>query len=240
MLPHARAALAAVADIRTAIDELTELVRGTVSIGTVDVAQRRSARPVGGLPRRFPERSRSPSAQTIPTRSSKRCGQVGSTPRSSRSDRTSVRRVSIWRWSPTRPSKRRYAVGDDLARRSSIGLADLCRPSPHRAAGRLRAFATSSTAACATAGITPRIAFEASTPEALADLAERGLGVAIVPSSVSRGRDGPACAGHRAATAGTAGAGLAVSRSDEPGGTRPGRQGSAVTALSGRVHRVGP
>ena len=34
-LPYARAALAAVADIRTAIDELTELVRGTVTIGTV-------------------------------------------------------------------------------------------------------------------------------------------------------------------------------------------------------------
>jgi DNA-binding transcriptional LysR family regulator len=45
-------------------------------------------------------------------------------------------------------------------------------------------------AACTTAGITPRIAFEAGTPLALADLAERGLGVAIVPASVPRGRDG--------------------------------------------------
>jgi DNA-binding transcriptional LysR family regulator len=43
--------------------------------------------------------------------------------------------------------------------------------------------------ACAAAGVTPRIAFEASTPPALADLAERGLGVAIVPASVPRGRD---------------------------------------------------
>src|SRR5690242_6602147 len=34
-LPHARAALAAVADIQVAIDELTDLVRGTVTIGTV-------------------------------------------------------------------------------------------------------------------------------------------------------------------------------------------------------------
>jgi DNA-binding transcriptional LysR family regulator len=45
-------------------------------------------------------------------------------------------------------------------------------------------------AACATAGVSPRIAFEASTPLALADLAERGLGVAIVPASVPRDRDG--------------------------------------------------
>ena len=44
--------------------------------------------------------------------------------------------------------------------------------------------------ACARAGVTPRIAFEASTPLALADLAERGLGVAIVPASVPRGRAG--------------------------------------------------
>jgi DNA-binding transcriptional LysR family regulator len=43
--------------------------------------------------------------------------------------------------------------------------------------------------ACAKAGVTPRIAFEASTPVALADLAERGLGVAIVPASVPRHRD---------------------------------------------------
>ena len=34
-LPYARAALAAVADIHVAVDELTQLVRGTVTIGTV-------------------------------------------------------------------------------------------------------------------------------------------------------------------------------------------------------------
>ena len=44
-------------------------------------------------------------------------------------------------------------------------------------------------AACAEAGIRPRIAFEASTPLALADLAERGLGVAIMPRSAAIGRD---------------------------------------------------
>src|SRR6478672_6107487 len=34
-LPYARAALAAVADIHVAVEELTQLVRGTVAIGTV-------------------------------------------------------------------------------------------------------------------------------------------------------------------------------------------------------------
>jgi DNA-binding transcriptional LysR family regulator len=42
--------------------------------------------------------------------------------------------------------------------------------------------------ACSAAGIHLRIAFEASTPHELADLAERRLGVAIVPASVARSR----------------------------------------------------
>jgi DNA-binding transcriptional LysR family regulator len=44
--------------------------------------------------------------------------------------------------------------------------------------------------ACAAAGFTPRISFEANTPLALADLAERGLGVAILPRSISHNRAG--------------------------------------------------
>jgi DNA-binding transcriptional LysR family regulator len=40
-------------------------------------------------------------------------------------------------------------------------------------------------AACAAAGVRPRIAFEASDPYVLAQLAARGLGVAIVPGSLA-------------------------------------------------------
>ncbi len=62
---------AAVADIHVAVDELAQLVRGTVTIGTVTVAQRRH--PVAA--RRFPpaniRTSKSRSAQTVPTRSSR-------------------------------------------------------------------------------------------------------------------------------------------------------------------------
>lgn len=42
---------------------------------------------------------------------------------------------------------------------------------------------------CAAAGFTPRIAFEASNPMVLAQLAAQGLGVAIVPVSVAKSRD---------------------------------------------------
>jgi DNA-binding transcriptional LysR family regulator len=41
-------------------------------------------------------------------------------------------------------------------------------------------------AACAAIGIRPRVAFEAGDPHVLAHLASSGLGVAIVPESVSR------------------------------------------------------
>ena len=43
-------------------------------------------------------------------------------------------------------------------------------------------------AACTSLGLQPRIAFEASDPTMLALLAARGLGVAIVPESLSRSR----------------------------------------------------
>jgi DNA-binding transcriptional LysR family regulator len=42
--------------------------------------------------------------------------------------------------------------------------------------------------ACARAGFSPHVAFEASDPENLADLAGRNLGVAIVPESVTKTR----------------------------------------------------
>jgi DNA-binding transcriptional LysR family regulator len=38
-------------------------------------------------------------------------------------------------------------------------------------------------AGCATAGVRPTIAFEAGDPRVLADLARRGLGIAILPAS---------------------------------------------------------
>src|SRR4029079_7487242 len=78
---------------------------------------------------------------------------------------------------------------DELASRKTIRLTDLADRQLIAlpvGAGIRHQF----DAACARAGVTPRIAFEASTPLALCELAERGLGVAIVPASVPRNRDG--------------------------------------------------
>jgi DNA-binding transcriptional LysR family regulator len=44
--------------------------------------------------------------------------------------------------------------------------------------------------ACAAAGFAPRVAFEAGTPQVVARLAARGLGVAILPASIARGFPG--------------------------------------------------
>jgi len=80
-------------------------------------------------------------------------------------------------------------ITDELASRKTVRLTDL-------ADRRLIALPVGAgirhqlDAACASAGVTPHIAFEASAPLALADLAERGLGVAIVPASVPRSRAG--------------------------------------------------
>jgi DNA-binding transcriptional LysR family regulator len=78
---------------------------------------------------------------------------------------------------------------DKLASRKTIRLSDLA-DHPLIALPVGAGIRHQFDAACARAGVTPRIAFEATTPVALADLAERGLGVAIVPESVPRDRDG--------------------------------------------------
>src|SRR4051812_42735791 len=79
------------------------------------------------------------------------------------------------------------AVGhdDELASRTTIrleALRDRTLISLPRGTG-LRAALDR---ACAAAGLAPRIGFEASDPYVLAQLASRGLGVAIVPESLAR------------------------------------------------------
>ena len=187
-LPHARAALAAIADIRLAVDELTQLVRGTVTIGTVTT----HSVDIPSLLADF--HTQHPNVEiTLSTDSSDvlieklRTGQLDtaivSVGPDERPDGLEVEVVTdeaiAAAVSPT----------DELASRKTIRLEDL-------ADRRLIALPVGAgirhqfDAACAGAGVTPRIAFEASTPLALADLAERGLGVAIVPASVPRNRDG--------------------------------------------------
>jgi DNA-binding transcriptional LysR family regulator len=186
-LPYAKAALAAVADIRTAVDELTDLVRGTVTIGTVTS----HSVDIPALLADF--HADHPNIEiTLSTDSSDALSDKV------RTGRLDAAIVSVG--PDEQPEGLHVEVvtdeaidavvcrTDPLAKRSRIRLTDL-RDRPLIAlpvgAGIRHQFDT----ACVAAGVNPRIAFEASTPLALADLAERELGVAIVPRSVAIGRD---------------------------------------------------
>jgi DNA-binding transcriptional LysR family regulator len=186
-LPYARAALAAVANIHVAVEELTQLVRGDVTIGTVTS----HSVDIPSLLADFHDEH--PNVEiTLSTDSSDaliekvRTGQldaaivaVGPDERPEGLDVEVVTDEAI---------QAAVSRTDELASRKTIRLRDLADRQLIAlpvGAGIRHQFDM----ACSRAGVTPRIAFEASTPLALADLAERGLGVAIVPASVPRGRD---------------------------------------------------
>jgi DNA-binding transcriptional LysR family regulator len=188
VLPHARAALGAVGDMQTAVDEVTQVVRGAVTIGTV-------ASHSVDIPRLLADfHADHPNVEiTLGTDSSDNLIE------SLRSGLLDMAIVSV---GPDETPEGlevevvtdeaiQAAVSpiDPLARRKKIRLADL-RDRTLIALPVGAGIRHQFDIACAAAGVTPRIAFEATTPVALADLAERGLGVAIVPASVPRGRDG--------------------------------------------------
>jgi len=186
VLPYARAALGAVADMRVAVDELAQLVRGSVTIGTVTA----HSADIPGLLADFhadhPDveitlSTDSSDALIEKVRSGGLDAAIVSVGPDDRPDGLDVEVVT------DEAIMAVVCAGDELAIRKTIRLSELCDRSLIAlpvGAGVRHQFDT----ACANAGITPRIAFEASTPLALADLAERGLGVAIVPASVPRGR----------------------------------------------------
>ncbi|MFL0241193.1 LysR family transcriptional regulator [Mycobacterium sp. SMC-16] len=185
VLPHARAALAAAADARTAVAELSDLVRGSVTIGTVaahDVD-------VPSLLARFHEAH--PHVDiTLGTANSDaliegiRTGQLDAAI------------VSVGAALPSglaavvvtdQPIVAAVALDDPWHTRRALRLAEL--------AGRAVIALPVGTGirhqfdgACAAVGVDVHVAFEASTPQALADLAARGLGVAVLPQAMVRSR----------------------------------------------------
>lgn len=185
VLPYARAALAAAADARTAVAELSELVRGAVTIGTVTahdvdmpslLARFHAAHPHVDI--------------TLGTDNSDaliegiRTGQLDAAI------------VSVGAELPgglagvvvtDQPIVAAVALDDPWHTRRILRLAEL--------AGRAVIALPVGTGirhqfdgACADVGVDVHVAFEASTPHALADLAARGLGVAVLPQSMVRSR----------------------------------------------------
>jgi DNA-binding transcriptional LysR family regulator len=185
-LPYARAALAAVADIHVAVAELTQLVRGTLTIGTVTSHSVDIPSLLADFHADHPNVEITLSTDSSDTliemvRTGRLDAAIVSVGPGERPEALDVEVVA------DEAIAAAVSLTDELASRKTIRLAELAdRPliALPVGAGVRHQF----DAACAKAGVTPRIAFEASTPLALADLAERGLGVAIVPASVPRGR----------------------------------------------------
>jgi DNA-binding transcriptional LysR family regulator len=186
VLPHARTALAAVRTMGVAADEVTRLVRGTVTIGTVTSHN-------VDIPHLLADfHAEHPNVEiTLGTDTS---DNLVENVRSGRLD------VAIASVGPDEvPAglhievvtdeaiEAAVCLTDPLAKRKKIRFADL-RDRTLIALPVGAGIRNQFDRACAKAGVSPRIAFEASTPLALADLAGRGLGVAIVPASVPRGR----------------------------------------------------
>ncbi|MBP3084012.1 LysR family transcriptional regulator [Mycolicibacterium fortuitum] len=185
MLPYARAALDAVRHAKTAVDELIQLVRGSVTVGTVTahdfdmaglLAQFHAAHPLVDITLAADE-----SDALLDCLHSGRFDaaivSVGTElPAGLTAEVVTDQRI-VAAVAADHPWHRRRAVAlRDLVDHPVIALP--------RGAGIRHQFDE----ACRAAGVAVRVAFEASTPNALADLAERGLGVAVLPESVAVNR----------------------------------------------------
>ncbi|MFD8866955.1 LysR family transcriptional regulator [Streptomyces sp. NPDC059590] len=186
VLPHARAALSAVSGVRLAVEELTGLVRGHVAIGTVtshnvDLAT---------LLAEFHDDHPAVEITLTEDGSDRLIDAL-------RGGRLDAAIIAFGTTPP--PDLDTHVVTEDavvaavspdheLAGRSTIPL-DALRDRVLISLPQGTGIRSLLNEACAAAGFTPHIAFEAGTPAVLAQLAARGLGIAIVPSGIVRSRE---------------------------------------------------
>ncbi len=189
VLPYAQAALAAVAGARLAIDELTGLMRGHVTIGTVTSISSEDV-DLPGLLSDFHHDY--PAVEITLT-----VGNSDHLVQALQAGQIDIAFVGLGT-AAAPPGIRTHIViseplvavvsqNDPLAMKTTITLKALSERkliSLPRGTG-LRACLDE---VCAALGFEPHIAFEAGDPRVVAELAVRGLGVAIVPHSVARAR----------------------------------------------------
>ena len=187
VLPYARAALAAVTAARLAVDELTGLLRGHVAVGTVtshDVD-------LPGLLAAFHDDHPAVEITLTESTSDDLLDRL-------RTGRLDAAIVSIGRRTPSgvevqvvtdQPIVAAVGHEHELAVHDTITL-DTLRGRPLISLPRGTGLRARLDEACAAAGFTPHIAFEASDPEVLAQLAAHGLGAAILPGEFAAVRAG--------------------------------------------------
>ena len=178
VLPYARAALAAVDGARIAVSELTGLLRGRAAVGTVTSPNIDMA----GLLAAFHELH--PMVEIALS--------TGDTDRLAAELMSGQLDVAILSIGATAPDGLHVqvivdqpivaAVGHqhELASRAVVTLADLAGQ-PLISLARGSGIRARLDEALAAAGLAPHVAFEASSPEVVADLAAHGLGVAFLP-----------------------------------------------------------
>ncbi len=185
VLPYARAALAAVAGVRLAVDELTGLLRGHVAVGTVTSHNV----DLPGLLADFHDEH--PAVEI--TLSEADTDQLLDGLRTGRLD---AALVSVGSSAPPgidllviddQPIVAAVGHQHELAIQSAISL-DTLRGRPLISLPRGTGLRARLDEACAAAGFTPKIAFEAGDPAVLAELAARGLGAAILPGAFAAAR----------------------------------------------------
>jgi DNA-binding transcriptional LysR family regulator len=183
-LPFARAALAGAAGVRTAIDELTGLVRGRVAVGVVPSVSGWLTDPLAAFHAEHP-------GVEITLVEDTSNGLLDGV----RSGRLDLALAGLAGDAPAGLETATVAdeelvaavhPGHPLAGRQSITLRALRDHGlialPRGTGGR-----TALDEGFAAAGLSPRVAFEAGDPRVLRILAERGLGVAILPASAPEG-----------------------------------------------------
>jgi DNA-binding transcriptional LysR family regulator len=183
VLPHARAALQAVAGARLAVDELTGLMRGHVAVGMVNSS---SSFHLPDLLAGF--HSDHPAVEiTLSAATS------DSLLEALQDGRLDMALVGLAIAPPPgietqvivdEPVVAAVGHGDSLAGRTTMAL-DAIRERALISLPRGTGTRTCLDDACAAAGFQPRVAFEASDPLIAAQLASRGLGVAILPESAA-------------------------------------------------------
>ncbi|KAA0021718.1 LysR family transcriptional regulator [Antrihabitans cavernicola] len=183
VLPRARAALAAVGTVQSTVDDFTGLIRGHVTVGTVSSTTSGDV----DLPELLADFHREHPGIAIALAEDKAAGLIDAL----LAGRIDVAFVAVGADDPiglgTATVRNEVlvaavALDDPLADAATITLAELVERALitlPRGSG-IRAILDD---ACAAAGLTPKVAFEASNPLVVAQLAAGGLGVAVVPGT---------------------------------------------------------
>jgi len=185
LLPHARAALSAVRSARQAVDDVAGLMRGTLAIGTVTLHPVDVARLMADFHADHPDVE-----ITLRTANSDvLLAQLEDGGLDAAIVSIAVDEKPDWLAATVITEEIiELAVAPEhaLARRKAVTLRELAGyPLISLPVGS--GLRTRLETACGAAGLRPHVAFEATSPLELAELARRGLGVAVLPRSMARG-----------------------------------------------------